>query len=303
MRRFSAEVVWWTFHERLESLISQRQCIVFTKLSPAPFVPLFRTVITVVRYSASTDRSLNNMLVTLNATGTSSLDTALTVFNYNNSRGNTTFDDPITRAVNCSSYLTGTELLSLVTGPLCLSGLNMAAQIFNLIAFALWRQKEPYVYLHVCLAVVALLMMCKNFVVVALRLAPYMPGGPAEVWSSGLLNTGRIFVAWYEVVLLFISVDRWLSVEFAVRYRTHVTRKKVLCTFPITLLVALLLCVPGHLVYVWNETVPKCFRQVVAPVEGYGYMIWLQFIGEWMSKDKTDVFMEEVERLSNSKKI
>ncbi|OWA55357.1 hypothetical protein BV898_19741 [Hypsibius exemplaris] len=113
-------------------------------------------------------------------------------------------------------------------------------QLFNLIIFSLWRNKEPYVLLHVCLTVASFMA---GVTIVIHGLLGHLPYTSANTYLNIFIAIGVL--TWFNSAVIFanfaISVDRWLSVEFAVKYRASITHRKalvagILTTFGATLI-------------------------------------------------------------------
>ena len=100
----------------------------------------------------------------------------------------------------------------------------MVAQGYNLVVFHYWRNKEPFLLLHVWLAVLSLLYASIGLLTPLTRILPWN-----EMHSTHAIKlvTCSFFIlqAISILMLLAISVDRWLSVEFAIRYRNQMSRR------------------------------------------------------------------------------
>ena len=135
--------------------------------------------------------------------------------------------------VNCSE-LTLEFKLAFNTPYIPISTAIIATQVFNLVVFHYWRNKEPFLLLHIWLAVPSLLHGLITTITPITRILPWH-----EIYSViaiRLVTFSFYFVqATSTLMLLTISVDRWLSVEFAVRYRNDVSKKilrrVILCNF------------------------------------------------------------------------
>ncbi|OQV12439.1 hypothetical protein BV898_13315 [Hypsibius exemplaris] len=138
--------------------------------------------------------------------------------------------------------------------PILISTTMIATQTFNLIIFSLWRHKEPYIFLHICLAVASLLAGLSGATTAPLRYATHTP---FITFLNQSLATALIFYATSASILanFAISVDRWLSVEFAIKYRNSITKQKAVVAGLIsTFVVPLLLSVPRFAVY-WQDLI------------------------------------------------
>ena len=142
------------------------------------------------------------------------------------------------------------------TYPLTLYGTAGLEQIFNLAIFYKWHNKQPFMLLHVSLAVASLTVCLDVFAIEFLRF-----GSP---WNRTKVVFGKLVDAVFNignrltfVNLLFISLDRWLSVEFAIQYRIKVSRTKILVAVAMVWVIGCLLIVPGFVVF-WDGVVVGC---------------------------------------------
>ena len=135
--------------------------------------------------------------------------------------------------VKCSE-LTLEFKLAFNTPNLPVSTAIIATQVFNLVVFHYWRNKEPFLLLHIWLAVPSLLYGLITTITPITRILPWHE--TYSVIAVKLVTFSFYFVqATSTLMLLVISVDRWLSVEFAVRYRNGVSKKilrwVIICNF------------------------------------------------------------------------
>ena len=176
---------------------------------------------------------------------------------------------------NCSSF-TAAQRSALNAPSIILGSVMVATQLFNLIIFHQWRNKEPYVLLHVSLAVTSLLLgVCSYFAILALFF-PY--------WNDHIAQTTRLAVFLFRffqilslVNLLFISVDRWLSVEFPVPYRNRVTRRTMCLSMPVMLAVAVVMIVLDGVEY-WQGLVVYCTRPAIQVMQLNGLFYFWRFL-------------------------
>ena len=155
----------------------------------------------------------------------------------NNSSINTTNTSLIDG--NCSQ-LTMQYVVRFNSLPMILSISIAAAQLYNLVVFLYWRNKEPFLLLHVWLTITSLFYGVNSFMIPLTRILSWH-----EIRSVIAI---RLFMASYFVVqavsaltLLAVSVDRWLSVEFAIKYRNEITKEKVKRVVKCTVIVGLLI--------------------------------------------------------------
>ncbi|OQV24795.1 hypothetical protein BV898_01387 [Hypsibius exemplaris] len=153
-------------------------------------------------------------------------------------------------------------------------------QLLNLLIFALWRRKEPYISLHVALAVASLLCGLTFIISVPLR---YLPLTPVNIILNKLF--GYVFFSFTTSTAILanfaISLDRWLSVEFPVIYRTQVTHRKTLWVSTVGVFgTGLVLVGTGTALY-WNDgiVIDTCSRQVTYRPQNItlGHEFWQVF--------------------------
>ena len=157
--------------------------------------------------------------------------------------------------------------------------LTIVTQLISLVVFHYWRGKEPFVVLFVALAINSLLKGLNNIPALIDRIlqANETPGNDIvaklSIWAMGGLDLINL------TLLVAISVDRWLSVEFAVRYRAMVSTQKLIGLFGLSYVVALTIFLPGCLVY-WPAIVMLCSRASVnRHAFGSYYDTWRLFLG------------------------
>ncbi|OQV19271.1 hypothetical protein BV898_06694 [Hypsibius exemplaris] len=142
--------------------------------------------------------------------------------------------------------------------PLAFSTTIIATQLFNLIIFALWRNKDPYIFLHICLAVASFFAGLALASSVPLR---YITLTPVNFFLTKFFGIAVLFYTTSASILanVAISLDRWLSVEFAIKYRTTITKKKALVAgILLTFVVPVVLSVPRYVIYWKDITVDRC---------------------------------------------
>ncbi|OQV24801.1 hypothetical protein BV898_01393 [Hypsibius exemplaris] len=157
-----------------------------------------------------------------------------------------------------------------------------ATQFFNLIIFTLWRNKEPFVIFHVALAVASLLAGLSLLAAVPLR---YMDLTPTNAFVDKFVGVVMIVYVNCVAILanLAISLDRWLSVEFAVRYRTTISHGKAVFVATVCIFgVAVILVAPGIGVFFSNITIDVCSRRKNFLINGAGPQTWQAIQGPVM---------------------
>ncbi|OWA51166.1 hypothetical protein BV898_15660 [Hypsibius exemplaris] len=149
-------------------------------------------------------------------------------------------------------------------------------QLFNLIIFALWRNKEPYILLHVCLTVASFLA---GLTIVIHGPLGHLPYTPVNAYLNLFIGIGVL--PWFISAVIFasfaISVDRWLSVEFAIKYRASITHRKALVAGILTTFGAtLILNVPSMTVFRNNKHFELCAGlRIDDSIGGIAFLIWL----------------------------
>ncbi|OQV16569.1 hypothetical protein BV898_09242 [Hypsibius exemplaris] len=157
----------------------------------------------------------------------------------------TTNKTQIAVRVNCTLTVEQDQILNWV--PIGLSTLIMLCQVFNVSVFHVWRNREPFVLFHISLCYSSLILGINSFINPICRMVPWnwttQMVAKAAVVSYGIIN--RVCV----INTLLISVDRWVSVEFAVFYRNFMTHRRSRIIAAVTWTVALAITVPGIAVY------------------------------------------------------
>ncbi|OQV11490.1 hypothetical protein BV898_14220 [Hypsibius exemplaris] len=159
---------------------------------------------------------------------------------------------------NCS--LSADRWFSLNALPLILQSVMILAQTFNLLVFHFWRGKEPFILLHIALAVVSGIQALSGSITPLTRILPWHPAVSVVVINL-MSQTFEYLETLYSLILLSISVDRWLSVEFPVRYRAEVSKTKIRQAIAATVGLAVLLSLPGSIVY-WEPFTAFCDKPV-----------------------------------------
>ncbi|OWA52420.1 hypothetical protein BV898_16877 [Hypsibius exemplaris] len=147
-----------------------------------------------------------------------------------------------------------TEWMEIQLPTIAISSTMITAQVFNLIIFVLWRNKEPYIFFHICLAVASLLAGLSVASSIPLR---FVARTPVNIFVNIFLGIAVLFYANSASILanFAISLDRWLSVEFAIWYRTTISQKKILFVGIFSSFVLpLVLAVPRFVVY-WENMI------------------------------------------------
>ncbi|OWA52601.1 hypothetical protein BV898_17050 [Hypsibius exemplaris] len=161
--------------------------------------------------------------------------------------------------LNCS--LSADRSFNLNALPLILSSVMILFQLFNLLVFHFWHDKEPFLLFHTSLAVFSLLSGMTTFLTPMIRIIPWNPAVSVPLTN---LNVRCIeYVGTLALLnLLCISVDRWLSVDFAIQYRQQISKKRIRIILFSMPLLALLLDVPGFIVY-WLPFEAYCDRPLM----------------------------------------
>ena len=180
---------------------------------------------------------------------------------------------------NCTSFQTLNNPINAV--PFITWCAVILCQVFDLTAFHLWRQhKPPFMQFHVSLAVSSLLAAAVSLIAPVSRASPWTPvtmtiakfevGAFATVLRVTIVNT------------LFISVDRWLSVEFPHLYRVHVSPRKITIAVVVSWVVALVLTVPGVVIFHHGIRVacdqPSSFPYKIDGSDGDSMQIFFGFL-------------------------
>ncbi|OQV11492.1 hypothetical protein BV898_14222 [Hypsibius exemplaris] len=159
---------------------------------------------------------------------------------------------------NCS--LSAERWFSLNGLPLVLQSIIILAQTFNLFVFHYWRDKEPFILLHIALAVVSGLQALSGSITPLTRILPWHPAVSVVVINL-VGQTFEHLETLYSLTLLSISVDRWLSVEFPGKYRAEVSKTKIHQAIAATVVLAVVLTLPGSIVY-WEPFTAFCDKPV-----------------------------------------
>ncbi|OQV24797.1 hypothetical protein BV898_01389 [Hypsibius exemplaris] len=147
--------------------------------------------------------------------------------------------------------------------PLAFGTVITTTQLFNLIIFALWRGKEPYINLHVGLALTSLLAGLTLLAAVPIRLLVVPTDANMFLFRVFGFCLGMYTNSAAMIANFAISVDRWLSVEFAVTYRATVSKRKTLFVATVGVLgAAFLLATTGDALFWEHIGVDRCSRQV-----------------------------------------
>ncbi|OWA52983.1 hypothetical protein BV898_17421 [Hypsibius exemplaris] len=173
---------------------------------------------------------------------------------------------------NCT--VSTAEWSAMQVPPIVQGSLIISAQLLNLLFFAQWSNKEPYVLYHISLAASSLLAGATIAASVVLR---YQPLTTLTLYLVRLLVMGLYFYANCSALIgtLFISVDRWISVEFPVRYRSAISRRKVLWVICGPIWLSSLVIVASGVARYWtNMVVLPCSGQKIFTVSGPAFAVW-----------------------------
>ncbi|OQV13628.1 hypothetical protein BV898_12170 [Hypsibius exemplaris] len=176
---------------------------------------------------------------------------------------NTARNDSHSNSTRCGVIchpVTPTEWVATQLPTITFGSVMTGTQLFNLLIFAFWRNKEPYITLHVALAVTSLFAGLSVLCTVPLRYQPLDVSIPLERFFGVALvlymNCAGLLAN------LLISVDRWLSVEFPIKYRALVTHRKTRMAAIIGSFVVSLAVVGPGLVAYWDRIiVDPCSRR------------------------------------------
>ncbi|OQV16570.1 hypothetical protein BV898_09243 [Hypsibius exemplaris] len=181
---------------------------------------------------------------------------------------NTTLIRPaVARDVNCT--LTEGQNKALNSLPMTLSFMIVLCQTFNVVVF----------------------MRGPSFIQPIGRLSPTVQLlSKVGAITYGILN--RICI----MNTLLISVDRWVSVEFAVVYRNNITHRRARIAIALTWLVGLFITVPGNAVY-HERVIASCNRPVTVTwkINGTASEPWQGEEDNEMKKTTTLTYVVSVE--------
>ena len=152
-----------------------------------------------------------------------------------------------THGANCSAFSFQTISDPINAVPLITWSIAVLCQLFDLTGFYLWRNKQPFMRFHVALAITSLLGGLLGVLAPLLRASPWTAAtvliAKLDVAAFGLVNCAAI------VNTLFISIDRWLSVEFPHYYRNNISNRKVIIALLASWLISILIFLPGIIVF------------------------------------------------------
>ncbi|OQV24975.1 hypothetical protein BV898_01184 [Hypsibius exemplaris] len=141
--------------------------------------------------------------------------------------------------------------------PMILIFSQVAGQIFNLVIFRLWRNKEPFLTLHIALAY-------GNILVGAISVIS--PVTRWTRWTSVTETVAKVQAVLFAignrstvVNTLLISIDRWLSVEFPIAYRNKVTKRKLSIAVVVGWITTIAISLPTMIVF-RNKILVGCNR-------------------------------------------
>ncbi|OQV12534.1 hypothetical protein BV898_13178 [Hypsibius exemplaris] len=168
--------------------------------------------------------------------------------------------------------------MSLNGVPLILSGVIVCSQLFDLVIFHFWRQKEPYILFHVALAYTSLLVGVDGAVTPLVRMLPWKEPVVSFIFINIFFRGYEFFHTLALMTLLFISVDRWVSVEFAVEYRARISTSTVRLFIALTWILTATLTLPGIILY-WPNLEAACDKVVRDTDHSAGRPVWKIFTG------------------------
>ena len=144
-------------------------------------------------------------------------------------------------------------------------------QFFNLIVFFFWRNKEPYIFLHVALAFTSFFAGLINYEILPFRFRSDSLASFLNKFVHGV----DMYINCAAVLLnVLISVDRWLSIERAIWYRTQITRPIVLAAIVGGFAGAFALIVPGQIIYWPLHTILRCTGQRLFTSDQLSFGVW-----------------------------
>ncbi|XP_055350319.1 uncharacterized protein LOC129596938 [Paramacrobiotus metropolitanus] len=104
----------------------------------------------------------------------------------------------------------------------------MIASCINLSVFARWKRKEPFLLFHISLSFAELLCSTTSFVGYVNRAFDYTLR--YALLSKIGIGFRTTFLPLINILVMLISVDRWISVQFPLFYRRKVKRRVILLT-------------------------------------------------------------------------
>ncbi|OQV15761.1 Beta-galactosidase-1-like protein 2 [Hypsibius exemplaris] len=178
-------------------------------------------------------------------------------------------------------YCPATNPQEWIRGKIPLTGVCMvivALQMFTLVTFRRWRPREPFLTLHVSLAWGSLAFGAIGVGIAIISMFP---------WTVSVATASRAF-NWLiggahnasSLTLLFISVDRWLSVEFPVKYRLKISQEKINRAVCILFGLSFLHWFPGMVVY-WDAVQVYCNRPATLFYPSFWFLLY-SMIGPFM---------------------
>ncbi|OQV20009.1 hypothetical protein BV898_06013 [Hypsibius exemplaris] len=188
---------------------------------------------------------------------------------------NNTTAFPGLNVTQCPAVFSEKWVARLAPGPL-FSPAIILLQIFTLITFHRWHSRDPYLSLHVSLACSSL---AYGIIGLSFGITTLNPWSDLVATASRALNYLSVFAHNSSTTtLLFISLDRWLSVEFPIQYRARISQKKVLFAIAGLWFVSFLQSVPGMIVY-WSAMQAYCNRLTTFFYPSLGFYLWSVLTG------------------------
>ncbi|OWA50459.1 hypothetical protein BV898_14973 [Hypsibius exemplaris] len=142
---------------------------------------------------------------------------------------------------NCT--LNAAQRYSLTVVPLLINAAIVTCQLFNILVFHRWPDKQPFLRYHVSLAAWSLVYAVTGSAVQIVRLIhPWTEISVIIARAASICATfcSRIV----QVNILLISLDRWLSVELAIWYRNTMTQRKAWMIVVLSVVIGVLLFFP-----------------------------------------------------------
>ncbi|OWA55277.1 hypothetical protein BV898_19663 [Hypsibius exemplaris] len=151
---------------------------------------------------------------------------------------------------------------------------SSSVRFTNLIVFKLWRNPDPNVFFHISVALSSLLagisLLSGNFL-------PYQNFTPLAIWLTKLLGVVLLYFADCSALfaIFCISIDRWLSVKYPAKYRSHVLRQKILFVIIVPIWTGSTLIVSAGTIRYWDDLfiAPCSYCKLFVP-QGAAYTVW-----------------------------
>ncbi|XP_055338447.1 uncharacterized protein LOC129588306 [Paramacrobiotus metropolitanus] len=185
--------------------------------------------------------------------------------------------------MRCTGKFTGTPqqwnvMIALL--PIALTG--AFCSLINLLVFKKWKNKQPFLYFHVSLSVAEGLYLLLQTVPTFARL---LDTGHTQFWPYILGVAATYYGALlYNVHIVCISIDRWISVDFATFYRNRIGKRAILTViagawFYCTLFTTVLFTVLEQFIMVpCNSVAFFAYPKIWFPVYVEGSLVFTVFV-------------------------